>query len=180
LDVTHGDDANGTKIELMTCNGSKEQEWVGPLLDGTIRPVLDGTKCLDLNNWDTTNGAPGSIQIWWCSGASNQRWQVDPVYHYVEGYGGKCVDDPGFNNADGTPLDYWDCNGGINQQFYFGPEHCTQQNGWNFQDFENTVSPPSWYRVYDSSTAYGPYGYCGDSCTYTRVFGHGNYGSCPF
>jgi hypothetical protein len=181
LDITNGDDANGTKVQLLTCNGNPQQQWVGPMLDGTIRPLMDESKCLDLNNWDTTNGAQGAIQIWLCSGGSNQKWQIDPDYHYVKGYGDKCVDDPGFDNADGTPLDYWDCNGGTNQQFYFGsPQYCTQENGWNFQDFENTTSPPLWYRVYDSTSAYGPYGYCGDGCTYTRVFGHGNYGSCPF
>jgi hypothetical protein len=181
LDVTDGNDANGAKVQLWTCNGNRQQQWIGPLLDGTVRPLMDESKCLDLNNWDTTNGDPDTIQIWNCSGGTNQRWWIDPVDHYLKGYGSKCVDDPGFNNSDGTKLDYYDCNGGANQQFYFGsPQYCTQQNGWNFQDFENTVSPPSWYRVYDSSTTYGPYGFCGNSCTYTRVFGKGNYGSCPF
>ena len=30
---------------------------------------------------------------------------------------GKCLDDPGFNTANGTQLDLWTCNGGTNQQW---------------------------------------------------------------
>ncbi|MGD0069856.1 MAG: RICIN domain-containing protein, partial [Streptosporangiaceae bacterium] len=30
---------------------------------------------------------------------------------------GKCLDDPGFNTANGTQLDLWTCNGGSNQQW---------------------------------------------------------------
>ena len=29
----------------------------------------------------------------------------------------KCLDDPGFNTAEGTQLDLWTCNGGSNQQW---------------------------------------------------------------
>jgi hypothetical protein len=30
---------------------------------------------------------------------------------------GKCIDDPGFSTTDGTNLEYYDCNGGANQQW---------------------------------------------------------------
>jgi hypothetical protein len=30
---------------------------------------------------------------------------------------GKCLDDPGFNTADGIQLEIYTCNGGTNQQW---------------------------------------------------------------
>jgi glucosylceramidase len=35
----------------------------------------------------------------------------------ITGYGGKCIDVPGGNSADGTPVQLWTCHGGANQQF---------------------------------------------------------------
>lgn len=35
----------------------------------------------------------------------------------IEAYGGRCLDDPAGNTTDGTRLDLWGCNGGINQRW---------------------------------------------------------------
>lgn len=178
MDVTGGVSANGTPVQLWTCNGGGNQAW-HLFADGTLRPKFNTGKCLDLTNWSTANG--NKLEIWDCNGGANQKWTADPVYHYLVGYGGKCVDAPNFSSANGTVLDYWTCNKGTNQQFFArAPQYCTVQSGATFQDWENTSSPPNWFRVYDITGNTNPGKACGNSCTYTRFMGSGNYGSCPF
>jgi hypothetical protein len=102
--------ANGTKVQLWTCNGGASQNWTLPG-DGTIR--INGG-CLDITGAGTANGT--LVELWTCNGGANQQWQsvsstlVNPV-------SGKCLDDPGFNTANGTQLEIWTCNNGSNQQW---------------------------------------------------------------
>jgi hypothetical protein len=102
--------ANGTKVQLWTCNGGASQNWTLPG-DGTIR--INGG-CLDITGAGTANGT--MVELWTCNGGANQQWQsvsstlVNPV-------SGKCLDDPGFNTANGTQLEIWTCNNGSNQQW---------------------------------------------------------------
>jgi Ricin-type beta-trefoil lectin domain len=178
MDLRNGNTANGTPVQLWDCQtGNQNQQWDGPLSDGTIRPALDANKCLDLTGWNTSNGT--SLQIWDCTGGANQRWFWTSPYTSLQGeYGSKCVDDPGSNNSDGIVLDYWDCNGTDAQQFFRGTQFCTQQDWFECQNWRNDSSPPSWYRVYQQETYDPDPGYCGNSCTYGCP--PGNYGSCPF
>ena len=52
LDVSNGGTADGTKIQLWTCNGTAAQQWTTSG-DGTLRAL---GKCLDVNNSGTANG----------------------------------------------------------------------------------------------------------------------------
>ncbi|GJF31333.1 lipase [Kitasatospora sp. NE20-6] len=110
LDVKGGSAANGTPVEIWTCNATDAQWWT-LRADGTLRAV---GKCLDATGYGTANGTP--VEIWDCNGGANQVWQP-----YNGGYrnplSGRCLDDPGFATADGTRLDLWDCNGGANQKW---------------------------------------------------------------
>ena len=110
LDVNGGSSANGTAVDIATCNGSAAQQWSAPS-DGTLRAL---GKCLDATGRGTANGT--RIGIWDCNGGSNQQWQS-----YAGGYrnpaSGRCLDDPESSTADGTQLVLWDCNGGANQQW---------------------------------------------------------------
>ena len=47
---------------------------------------------------------------------TNQRWTryTDGT---IRGVGGKCVDNPDWQTANGTQFDDWVCNGGSNQNF---------------------------------------------------------------
>jgi Glycosyl hydrolase family 59/Ricin-type beta-trefoil lectin domain/Concanavalin A-like lectin/glucanases superfamily len=102
--------ANGTHVQMYSCNGSVAQKWT-MAANGTIQ--ING-KCMDITGGSTANGA--LIDEFTCNGGANQQWLavngtlVNPV-------SGKCLDDPSFNTANGIQLDLWTCNGGSNQQW---------------------------------------------------------------
>ena len=107
LDATAGGTANGTKVELWTCNNSTAQQWT--FTQGTVRA---GGMCLDATALGTANGTP--FELWDCNGGGNQQWQQTGTT-LVNPISGRCLDDPGFSGTDGTQLDLWDCNGGANE-----------------------------------------------------------------
>ena len=71
LDVAGGGTANGTKVDLYTCNGTGAQVWQ-PQSNGELINPNSG-KCLD----DTGFGGSGTqVQIWACADSSNQQWHL--------------------------------------------------------------------------------------------------------
>jgi hypothetical protein len=109
VDIAAASSANGTQVQLYTCNGTGAQQWtVGD--DGTIRAL---GKCLDVNAASTANGT--KIQIWDCNGSGAQQWsrQSDGTLRSL----GKCLDATGPSSADGTKLQLWDCFASANQQW---------------------------------------------------------------
>lgn len=110
LDVNGGNSANGTPVDIWTCNGSAGQTWSAPS-DGTLRAL---GKCLDATARGTANGT--KIELWDCNGGANQQWQALNG-GYRNPASGRCLDDPNSATADGTQLVLWDCNGAVNQQW---------------------------------------------------------------
>ncbi|MEV7406059.1 ricin-type beta-trefoil lectin domain protein [Streptomyces sp. NPDC091267] len=110
LDVNGAGSANGTKVQLWSCNGSDAQWWTAGS-GGTLGAL---GKCLDATAAGTANGT--KVQLWDCNGRTNQVWQA-----YNGGYrnpaSGRCLDDPASSATDGTQLVLWDCNGGANQKW---------------------------------------------------------------
>ncbi|WP_239123886.1 glycosyl hydrolase [Rhizocola hellebori] len=112
-DVAASNPANGTQVQLWTCNGTGAQIWaVGA--DGTVRAL---GKCLDVNGGVNANGT--RVQIWDCiSGNPNQQWTYSTgARTLVNPLTGRCLDATGQFTADGTPLQIWACNGQTNQQW---------------------------------------------------------------
>jgi hypothetical protein len=109
--------ANGTPIDLYTCNKTNAQNWwLEP--DGTVRNNAGGpTNCLD----DTAWGGQGTKQeLYKCVGQANQTWTYSTSSgHLVNDNNGLCLDDPGWVTTNGTVLDIWGC---VNQ----ANEHWTQ------------------------------------------------------
>ena len=71
IDINGGGTANGTTVDLCTCNGTAAQGWV-PESDGELYNPQSG-KCLD----DTGYGGSGTqLQIWSCADTSNQVWTL--------------------------------------------------------------------------------------------------------
>ncbi|WP_020646677.1 lectin [Amycolatopsis balhimycina] len=103
-DVAQSGTANGTHVQLYTCNNSGAQKWFsGP--DGTFQ-AQGG--CLDVSNSGTANGT--KVQLWQCNGSGAQKWQPGTAGALVNPQSGRCLDDPNSTSADGTQLQLYDCN----------------------------------------------------------------------
>ncbi|WP_432968318.1 ricin-type beta-trefoil lectin domain protein [Dactylosporangium sp. CA-233914] len=68
VDVAAASSANGTKIQLYTCNGTAAQQWTA----GANGSLVSLGKCLDATGPSSADGT--ALQIWSCTGADNQRW----------------------------------------------------------------------------------------------------------
>lgn len=63
---------DGAPAAIRGCGGQADQQWnVNP--NGTITSVQSG-RCLDASGLGTANGT--KIQVWSCSGGSNQLWRL--------------------------------------------------------------------------------------------------------
>jgi Glycosyl hydrolase family 59/Ricin-type beta-trefoil lectin domain len=110
LDDSDDATADGTKIDIWTCNNTAAQQWT--VDNGTVQ--ING-KCMDVTGSGST--ADGTlVELWDCNGGSNQQWTLNNGT-LVNPASGKCLDDPGLSTTDGTQLDIWDCNGGVNQSW---------------------------------------------------------------
>lgn len=113
LDINASGTADGTKIQIWTCNGTGAQQWtIGS--DGTFRGL---GKCLDVRFSGTTNGT--IVQLWTCNGTGAQVWSIQPNGSLVNPQSGKCLDVAGNGTANGTQVQIWDCTGMANQRWTF-------------------------------------------------------------
>ena len=109
VDVAGAASANGTVVDLYTCNGTNAQQWTSTA--GTLRAL---GKCLDVNAAGTANGS--KVQLYDCNGTGAQQWTVSGS-QLVNPASGKCLDATGPSSADGTPLQIWTCTGAANQSW---------------------------------------------------------------
>jgi hypothetical protein len=72
---------------------------------GPIHPRASANLCLDVVGKATANGS--QVQVWSCTGNTNQQWTYDGTNLRV--YGNKCLDVTNGSTADGTKLQIWDC-----------------------------------------------------------------------
>ncbi|MBG0563732.1 glycosyl hydrolase [Actinoplanes aureus] len=113
VDVAGANAANGTQVQIYTCDvGGSAQQWtVGT--DGTIRAL---GKCLDVAAAGTADGA--RIQIYDCNGGNAQRFTYNAATRDLVNAGsGKCLEVRAEATANSTPLQLWTCNGKANQDF---------------------------------------------------------------
>lgn len=88
--------ANGTPVELITCNTSTAQQWeVGGDDAGLHLRNKNSSKCLDL----ATNGT--KIQLWTCNSTPAQTWEysVRAATTFKSASTGKCLNFPAFTNG---------------------------------------------------------------------------------
>jgi type 1 glutamine amidotransferase len=110
LDISNAGTADGTKIQLWTCNASAAQQWTR---NGQTWRALG--KCLDVSGSGTANGT--KVQLWTCNGSGAQNWTAGANSSLVNPNSGKCLDVSGNNSADGTQIHIWTCNGAANQRW---------------------------------------------------------------
>ncbi|MFS8197450.1 ThuA domain-containing protein [Streptomyces sp. CWNU-52B] len=111
LDIDNAQTADGTKVQIWTCNGSAAQKWTVPT-DGTLRAL---GKCLDISGGATADGT--KIQLWTCNGTGAQTWtpQTDGTIRNPQS--GKCLDASGGTWNDGTAVHLWTCHTAANQKW---------------------------------------------------------------
>jgi hypothetical protein len=120
LDVAGANNANGTKVQLWTCNGTVAQAWTSTAAN-ELRVTLSGvTKCLDATGNQTADGT--KLQIWSCTGGTNQKWNLNSNSTITGVQSGKCVDATGNGTTDGTAIQIWTCKtaGNNNQRWVPG------------------------------------------------------------
>ncbi|WP_432132471.1 ThuA domain-containing protein [Streptomyces tendae] len=111
LDVDGAQTADGTQIQLWTCNRTDAQTWT-IADDDTVKAL---GKCLDVSGGGTADGT--KIQLWTCNGSGAQTWtpQTDGTVRNPQS--GKCLDASGGTWNDGTPVHLWTCHTGPNQKW---------------------------------------------------------------
>ncbi|MBW6438801.1 ThuA domain-containing protein [Actinoplanes hulinensis] len=112
LDVSNGGSADGTKIQLWTCNGSGAQNWQ---VSGQVWRNPQSNKCLDVSGGGTANGT--RVQLWTCNGSGAQNWAAQAGGTVRNPQSGRCLDVSQNSSADGQQIHLWDCHTGANQQW---------------------------------------------------------------
>ncbi|MEU2982324.1 PQQ-dependent sugar dehydrogenase [Streptomyces hirsutus] len=111
LDVDGGGSADGTKVQLWTCNGSGAQTWT-LAGDGTFRAL---GKCLDVSGGASADGT--KVQLWTCNGTGAQKWAPQSDGTVRNAQSARCLDASGGTWNDGTPVHLWTCHTGPNQKW---------------------------------------------------------------
>ncbi len=111
-DVANGNSADGTSVQMWSCNNSPAQTWT-LAGDGTIRAL---GKCLDVAGAGTANDT--KVQLFSCNGTSAQQWAYQTATGALRNpTSGRCLDDPKSSTSDGTQLSIFDCNGTTAQRW---------------------------------------------------------------
>ncbi|GAA0811340.1 ricin-type beta-trefoil lectin domain protein [Spirilliplanes yamanashiensis] len=71
MDVAGAATADGTPIQLATCNGHQAQQFVLSAAGDLVNPMAN--KCVDIAEWNGNNGA--LLHLWTCVGGANQKWR---------------------------------------------------------------------------------------------------------
>ena len=108
LDVRGASSADGTPVQVYTCNGTSAQQWTVES-NGTLQSL---GKCLDVAGAGTANGT--LVQLYTCNGTGAQTWQAQSNGELVNPNSGKCLDDTGFGGS-GTQVQIWACGDSTNQ-----------------------------------------------------------------
>ncbi|CAL9668788.1 hypothetical protein SUDANB176_07359 [Streptomyces sp. enrichment culture] len=111
LDVDGAQTADGTKVQLWTCNGTGAQKWT-VASDGTLRAL---GKCLDVSGGGSADGT--KVQLWTCNGTGAQQWAPQSDGTVRNPRSAKCLDASGGTWNDGTPVHLWTCHTGPNQKW---------------------------------------------------------------
>lgn len=121
LEAAGNGQANGTPVQIYTCNGGSSQKWT---LEGTEDDLhlrnVGSMKCLDLAGNAPANGT--KIQISDCYKSAGQSWKGDvraaaPLKSVTTG---KCLDLSAFTKSTDARL--WDCkNAAASQKFLIKP-----------------------------------------------------------
>ena len=110
LDVRSASNADGTPVQVYTCNGTNAQQWTVES-NGTVQAL---GKCLDVVGAGTANGT--LVDLYTCNGTGAQSWVSESNGELVNTNSGACLDDTGYGGS-GTQVQIWACGDTSNQQW---------------------------------------------------------------
>ncbi|SCF00226.1 ThuA domain-containing protein [Micromonospora carbonacea] len=111
LDVRNAATADGTQIQIYTCNGTAAQNWtVTP--NSTVKAL---GKCLDVSGGGSADGT--KIQLWTCNGSAAQNWSAQADGTLRNPQSGKCLDVSDNSTTDGQAVHLWTCLAATNQKW---------------------------------------------------------------
>jgi hypothetical protein len=94
--------------------------WFPGLVSNVTVTATDGTGASGNTSFTWTvnpSGGGGGIVNGGFETGDLTGWTPAANGELVSARSGKCLDDPAFSTTDGTQLEIWTCNGGINQQW---------------------------------------------------------------
>jgi glucose/arabinose dehydrogenase/PKD repeat protein len=110
VDVSASGTADGTKIQLWTCNGTGAQTWSR---DGATLRALG--KCMDVAGGATADNT--RVQLWTCNGTGAQSWTPQANGTLLNPQSAKCLAPQPGGTADGTQLVILTCSTAANQRW---------------------------------------------------------------
>ena len=121
LDVPNSSTANGVRLQQYPCKSGGNQFFYWELIgQSQVRIRTHSYKCLDVSD--------GTVRQRTCTGSASQRFVIEPTEtpswkgpHHVKIRLGsdtsKCLDVPGFSQANHQSIATFACNGGPNQRW---------------------------------------------------------------
>ncbi|XWV26229.1 hypothetical protein QJ857_gp0847 [Tupanvirus soda lake] len=116
---------NGIQLVASPCANKSEQEFS---YNPTSKELRYGTKCVDVNQSNTTNGT--KVQLWSCNGSNAQKWNFGNNVITSELDNNKCLNikesssfsglEPSLGPSggqDNREINIYDCNMSPNQKF---------------------------------------------------------------
>jgi hypothetical protein len=112
LDVRNSDQANGTIVRVLDCNGAAAQGWVHTPA-GELRVL--GDRCLDQKAFGPA-GTP--VTSWRCTGGAHQKWDLLATGAIQNRQTKLCLDVSGGGTPpNATPVIVWGCAAQNNQRW---------------------------------------------------------------
>jgi hypothetical protein len=124
LDIRGSATADGTPVQLYTCNHTAAQQFSYP---GSQTLQAFG-KCLDVAGGATANHTLVDLRT--CNGTPAQAWTLQANGELVNPVSGRCLDDPSGNTTPGAAqMQIYDCNAGATQVWKLPPGPVTGPGG---------------------------------------------------
>jgi hypothetical protein len=112
LNIVSNGTANGSKLQLYTCNGGANELWEITGGYGQLYNPASG-RCIDDPSSSKSNGT--QLDIWSCNDEPWQDW-VLPSSPFESAVPGKCINDSGNSTANGAAIVSYTCNGAGNEK----------------------------------------------------------------
>ena len=126
IDIPYGSTNDGTVVQqYASWNGTPQM--FNLIADGSnwhIAMNANTAKCLDLVGGGSNLANGTQIAVNDCkSGDTSQDWSITPdpasgAFVFKNVQSGRCLDESGYNTANGLPMQIWDCSGGANQKLF--------------------------------------------------------------